>query len=71
MQKKVSNRMFIFSRVGAEMTKYLIAFYILLSLLFLSVLAGKTVEDFRVTMEKKYERGDTAVAFSYKKVRLK
>jgi hypothetical protein len=53
------------------MGKYLIAFYILLSLLFFSALAGKTVEDFRVTMEKKYEQGDTAVAFSYKKVRMK
>lgn len=63
--------MFIFSRVGVDMGKYLIAFYILLSLLFFSALAGKTVEDFRITMEKKYERGDTAVAWTYKKVRLK
>ena len=71
MQKKALNLMSIFSRAGVDMSRYLIAFYILLALLFFSALAGKTVEDFRVTTEKKYQRGDTAVAWSYKKVRLK
>jgi len=52
------------------MSKFIMIFSIVLSLIFISVLMGKTVQDFKV-YGARYERGDTAVAVSYKKVRGK
>jgi hypothetical protein len=46
------------------MEKYIIIISTFLSVFFLSVCAGKTVEKVRIVLESRYEKGDTAIAVS-------